>query len=365
MKQLKEVFPELLTEGGFFTRMQFLPWYNSHVYPTIPSSLRLDQMLFLNHGDKIVSPMVNKLLDDNERMSDENMDILASMFQEKTYIELDHIWKAMVAEYDPVDNYNAHEEETHETLTDSLTLEKQGKETLEHSFDNFVTTDELDHDTTFERNETGTETETLSKQMGHTENRVVTPNLSETHGGTTRTAASGTDTNTEVLTGGNTQTNDIYAFNSVENSVPANKSVLNYNNQQTQTTIQNGRIDTITHGQTITQSGTQSDNLTYGGTDTDTNTHEFNNRKTTDSTTGTDTHTITKNGVETQETGYTGRKDITTHEYSDKRVLDRSGNIGVTTSAQMIKGEIELWIYSFFDDVVKRAAQFLCLSVYE
>ena len=63
--------------------------------------------------------------------------------------------------------------------------------------------------------------------------------------------------------------------------------------------------------------------------------------------------------TETEHTG-TYEKEI---EYDTE--LHRSGNIGVTTSQQMIQSEIDLWKWNFFQDIVfKDLAKSLTLSVY-
>ena len=45
--------------------------------------------------------------------------------------------------------------------------------------------------------------------------------------------------------------------------------------------------------------------------------------------------------------------------------LTRTGNIGVTTSQQMIESEIKLWDWNFIDNVFKDIAEILTLPIYE
>lgn len=111
---------------------------------------------------------------------------------------------------------------------------------------------------------------------------------------------------------------------------------------------------------------TMTDDVTeveYGKTNTrtanlnTTNTHEvqgFNSNsynpsdKDTTAETGTDTHT--DSGSDTHTRNYT---------------LERSGNIGVTTSQQMIESERALWSWQFFHDVVfPDINRVLTLSIY-
>lgn len=149
-------------------------------------------------------------------------------------------------------------------------------------------------------------------EHGHVVTRVLdttderTPNVTEertddlTHGKT------GTETTTPDLT--TTTDNGITGFN----------SATDVHTGETQTT--NTGTNEIEYNTADTDSGTVTTTTT--GTDTTTQSGSI-----TDTNTGTDTHT---------------------HNYE----LTRSGNIGVTTSQQMIQSEHDLWRWNFFNDVV-------------
>lgn len=94
--------------------------------------------------------------------------------------------------------------------------------------------------------------------------------------------------------------------------------------------------------QNTSRTGT-SENKTQ--TDTTSTTTEVNNG--TQVVTATDTDNTTSNSVETNT--YT---------------LTRKGNIGVTTSQQMIQSERELWLWNFFEVVFQDLDKILTLSVY-
>ena len=59
------------------------------------------------------------------------------------------------------------------------------------------------------------------------------------------------------------------------------------------------------------------------------------------------THNTTDSDTGTQNT-VSGGSDTSTRNYT----LRRSGNIGVTTSQQMIQAERDLWLWNFFHSVV-------------
>ena len=75
-----------------------------------------------------------------------------------------------------------------------------------------------------------------------------------------------------------------------------------------------------------------------------TNTGTQTNRQITDNETN---YNISESDTGTQSTADTGR-DTSTRNYE----LERSGNIGVTTSQQMIERERNLWIWNFFRNTV-------------
>ena len=143
-----------------------------------------------------------------------------------------------------------------------------------------------------EMNDDVTETE-----YGHT--RTRTNNLSHAKTGTETQAPNTTQTSTPGVT--TTTENGIFGFNEGETSSPANDQ-----------TVSRTGFDTIAM--------TGTDTLTYNTYDNDTGTQA-------DADTGKDTHT---------------------RNYE----LTRKGNIGVTTSQQMIESERNLWYWNFFRDVV-------------
>lgn len=140
---------------------------------------------------------------------------------------------------------------------------------------------------------------------------------------------------------------------------------------------------TKTHGGTTTRGVSDDFELKVTtGTDTDVSTTRFD--ETVESTFGFQSSTAVPTGTgevegttrttgdsehnkQTQTSEQTGTTDETL-DYTDTetgtRTLERSGNIGVTTSQQMAQSEIELWKWNFYDDVMSDIDSILTLSVY-
>ncbi len=56
--------------------------------------------------------------------------------------------------------------------------------------------------------------------------------------------------------------------------------------------------------------------------------------------------------------------DTETKDITSDRTLKRSGNIGVTTSQQMIESERQLWFWNFFESVFSDIDKILVLKIY-
>lgn len=126
------------------------------------------------------------------------------------------------------------------------------------------------------------------------------------------------------------------------------------------------RTDNLTHSKTGTE--TRTDNLTDTTTpnlttNTENTVHGFNSTEGVHSGeqtgTATGTNAITHTGTEQRQYNLSdtdtgtqsstdGGSDTSTRNY----VLTRSGNIGVTTSQQMVESERALWVWNYFRDVV-------------
>lgn len=149
--------------------------------------------------------------------------------------------------------------------------------------------------------------------------------------------------------------------------------IKNYDMTETETTeINDISTGTDTGTKTIVNDGesTQTGTVTDAGTSTtDNGIFGFNSSTANDSDTAdtTASNTRTDNLQATNDNTETETRNLAnsnTTERTDERTLTRSGNIGVTTSQQMMQSEIELWQWNFFKSVFDDIDSICCLDVY-
>ena len=251
VRQIKDAFPDAYTGGGLFSK------FISPVWADAFNALDLDILFITRYGEKLQSPFTEHF-DKGEGVSPTDVEAMARTLYSINRSAWEHLWKANIAEYNPIDNTDAYITitDTHEDSR-SGTAEIAGGGTITHAIE-----------------------EAMTGQTNGT---------SEGHGNVA---------------------NDIYGFNSSE-AVSDSKSA-----------------NTTNASANSTSSGTRNITDTETRNTTDTTTHA-------ESGTGTNTH----------------------EEH-------RRGNIGVTTSAQMISGEIELWKWNFMDSVFNDICKYIALSIY-
>lgn len=109
-----------------------------------------------------------------------------------------------------------------------------------------------------------------------------------------------------------------------------------------------------------------SDTLTMTGTDTDVLSGSTENEVSAFNSSGYSDNT--QNTQDSTNTETRNMTDTTTHDTTDtldgERTLTRSGNIGVTTSQQMLQSEIELRKWLYFNSVFNDIDTILTLSIY-
>ena len=134
--------------------------------------------------------------------------------------------------------------------------------------------------------------------------QTETPNITKSHTGANTDTANGTRTVKNKQTVSQSHENDVYGFNSV-NAVPESENSTNTTTQGAATDNVETNQNSVTHaiGETETETGT--------------------------------------------------------------RGLTRSGNIGVTTSQQMLTSEIALWRWLFLEEVFNDVDSIIALAIYD
>lgn len=275
-------------------------WITNGFFDKIPNApwdstinATLDMQYFGNKsGTKAASPLLNQLCGDGTVTSDIAYQLakLAANLYGRNWTAL---YNTMLLEYAPIENYDMEETE----------------EILDNGEDNTRMTSTVDDSVTSTK--TGTDTTTNSGTVERSDTGTVTTNLSKDSTTTTDT----------TLSRDGTDTTGVFGFNS---TAAVNSDTTNSNS-----------TDTTDESVVI-----QSD-------DTNTETRDLDNVETVNTQNETAYNTTDKvvtagNKVDTTE--QTTNKTIT-------RTLRRHGNIGVTTSQQMIESERELWFWNFYDTV--------------
>ena len=301
--------------------------------------------------------------------------------KEKPY--WDRVYRASMAEYNPIENYRRNEIETvadgrteqhsgkdvnaasgsdtdsrtgTETLnkTGMQSTAKTGTEAAEHEVDSRIVVDEL-----------STDTLSGSDQLKKTGSDSNTASGSDTSSGSSSSTDtnSGTDTVTNKITGYDSNTLVTH-----DESDTVHGHVLT-NAAQGSNTQQYGRVDTQTHNTTDTTEYGKVDTLDHDVVTTET--HDDTDTTTYDTIDKTNINTQDQNVLNTLETFVHGKTDTLTHgekiehEGNTERSMLAYGNIGVTTSQEMLTQELELAkIIEVIPVIIESFKSRFCLMVY-
>lgn len=240
-----------------------------------------------------------------------------ALWRDSRLPEFTRIYEAINLTYEPIENYDRSE---------TYTLEKhKGSQEEYNVTDKDTGTDGIAHSGTIGTEKTVKETGTDAN--GHTGTVTNAKTTKET--GTDTETHTGTDTTKSESNGSNAQ--NVYGFNSTD-AVPSDTSTVSGTTTDTRTA---DLTDTDTKNLTTEESNTE----TFADTQTETK-----NLTTTDSATQTfnNTDTETKN-LEHAKTGTTKYSDQSENVYDHDKYTERThGNIGVTTSQQMLESELKL-----------------------
>lgn len=302
--KVNDVFPNWIMGQGIFGALQNfpVPWASPDIH------VALDIDYHGGHsGRKIISPLVSAVMS-GDILSESEKTMIATSAMAIYGTNWAKEYATLSAQYDPIQNYKMVEE-----LANDTRVIEYGR--------NHTRTDNLEH------TKTGTETQAPNT----TETR--TDNLNHGKTGTETQTPNTTETRSPTLT--RNVTNSVYGFNSSTASPADMQAETQGGNEQVTRT----GSDTLTHNVNETQTGTQQtqrtgqETLTHNVTDADTGTQTYRD-----------------SGEDTETRNYT---------------LTREGNIGVTTSQQMLESERNLWLWNFFRDIVyPDIDKLLSLAVY-
>lgn len=292
----------MINGNAIFTDLQNydVPWASDNI------NQQLDIMYYNHSSNKICGNYIVDVMGDNDALTPANRDTIAHMLYIMYGVNWSKLWNTANVEYNPIENYSMTETETTET----------------DYTENGTNTGTVGNSGTSTTNNTGT--------VGNSSTEQTTGTID--YDKTEHTTGTIDYDKSEQVTGNSAD--NVYGFNS-SSAVPSETS----NATTTKT-----NDDTDTHNITKNNEDTETHNITKTNSSTETlNTQDA---------------TVTNN-TETRNLA-----DSNTGSNSQERTLTRAGNIGVTTSQQMLQSERELWMWSFFNTVFEDIDKMLCLSVY-
>ena len=357
---------DVLDGKGIFTRIMTaheVPWNED---TTITGELLDFEYIYNQSGDKIISPAVEKNLEDDELGTTQFNKLcdVAYMMYNKRWARL---WEILTAEFNPLQNYDMSESRTInygkiDTNSGTDTTLRTGTDTHAESGTNTLLM-------------TGTDTHAESgkdtvKNTG-TDNVVKSGSEATVKTGSTANVKTGSES--DAHTGGYTDTSnnlatehEVSAFNSSGYS-DASKDTTTGSNQRTynsdtnthtytsvtDTTTNNNLTDTSTYNN-VTNAETKNlqDETTYGHQDQET-------RNMSDATTFGHQDQETRNMTDALTHGH-----VQTASGRDTETLTRSGNIGVTTSQQMAQSSLDLWKWNYFYDIFRDIDSVFTIATY-
>lgn len=266
------------------------------------------------------------------------------------------IWNRLYAttqyEYNPIENYDRMETGSN-TGTGSTT--HSGTDT---------STDTETHGGTTGRTEAlttgGKDTLDMTRKEGGTEGRTGSSTTED--GGTETQASTNQVTNggSDVVTGADTKGHWIAGFDAT--AIPPDDGLVKQSRDQDDATT------TTQYGKT--ESGTGSATTTFGktvGTDTSETTTfgktETNKDETTYGKTENINETITHGQTITSTGSVTHGEQITT-ENDGEHELHSHGNIGVTTTQEMIRQQREIELFNIYDIIIEDFKMRFCILIY-
>ena len=339
--KLIDVFPDYYIGDGIFDALRTID--SDGDFPWLTFSGVLDIEYIGNHsGEKTVGPLIDKFIKMNRDAEQENpytlttaqKTSLANILKVKYGNKWKRLYAVEQAEYEPIENYRMEELETPDI-------------TRKHSVsDDYSATDTRRTERDISRSETP------SDDYKITDTRTIDRDITRTEEATDdyiKTNERKTQTDFDVVTTTNTDAST-YGFNS-NSPVPTSEA----SGDSTVHTIGDANNNVVTDNETQT-GGTVTRETADAADNVETSEHTQTGGITVRETASANSNVeeITKT-----QTGYTQSTETGT------RALTRSGNIGVTTSQQMLESEIALWQWNFIESVYTDIDTILTIQIYD
>lgn len=289
-------------------------------------------------GEKYITKLVDTLIKKDPTHAES---ILVNIIKARYEENWNKLFEAMTAEYNPVENYNMHEKKITDiqettfgkTINDDDTI-TFGKTVDDSDTITFGKTVDDDSETTY------------GKKVDTEDNHSTTRTGDET------TSHDVTKDDTKITPGiTTTVTGDVYGYNS-STEVPSDKKIERRTGEDEQTHLLEEETNVNYNNVKDDYSGIASEELS--GSDKIERDYAEG---------GTEGHVkdYSEGGTEKHEKDYEeGGTEKVEHTYE----FERTGNIGVTTSQQMIESSIELARYAFLELVYADCDKVLTLQTY-
>ena len=274
-KTIADVIPSAFTGAGIFSA------FNNPIWVYDFDAEALDIQFITTYGDRLAAPYLTPF-DGEGGISNDDLQAIAAHIYSIHKWQWEHLYKAMVEDYNPLHNVDAYETETNDGSRSSSMIDG--------------TVDENDH----------------------LHNDATVDSISGSRSTSNINGGSG-DTDS---TGNGLSQDDVSAFNS---------------------------------GSMVGDSANGSNTDALTGTATE-NTSVINEENA-------DAHDISASDNDLNSVT-NERTNINNDETFNKREVRRFGNIGITTSAQLINGEISLWKFEYMQRVMTDICDTIALSIY-
>ena len=355
------------------------------VTDVVPKMYELDRLFFVKHGEKNLVRWFENIDLTVALNGQYCADMVATLYNNKW----SRLYAALVeALYDPIMNYKMTETEEYDgddlhTGTDTAALThgeeietEYGKvDTVVHGEEietEYGKVDTLAHGeqiaTTYGKGQNTVHGEqiqtTYNTGEGNTHGEIITTKTKDNNGDTVETTIDSQDPSTVK--------NKVFGFNSTAVEGVMDSQTITTGTGKTSTKKHDEEAHTGTDNKTKTGTETDvhsgTDAVTLSGTDRDV--HSGSDIDTlsgsdTVSHSGTDTDTlsgsdtVSHSGTDSNQTTYNSNMNKTF-----ERELNREGNIGVTTSQQMLESEIELRKKMFYEIVMQDICEMFCIPIY-